>query len=86
MLECDIADKLHDKNGFTYTCTTEKTDLSAACIRCHEIDYLNSRFENFVGGNDIGKCGRGMVDRPYLFRLDIAAPVDRVSRYIDHSA
>ena len=42
MLLSDIVDKLHYKNGLTYACSSEQTDLTALGIRTEKVYDLNS--------------------------------------------
>ena len=62
MLGRDGRDEFLNQDGFADTCTAEKSDLAALCIRGQKVDDLDARFENFRRGALFGECGRFAVD------------------------
>ena len=42
MLGCDIMNQLLDQYGFSYSCTTEKSDFSTLLVRAEKVNHLDS--------------------------------------------
>ena len=66
----NIIDKLHDKHGFTYTGTTEKTDFSTFAIRFKQINDFNSGIKDFSSDSKVIKFRSRLVDRADTIRSD----------------
>jgi hypothetical protein len=39
---CNIVNQLLDQNGFAYSGTAKKTNLTTLCIRLNKINYFNT--------------------------------------------
>ena len=100
MCSCDIMDKFHNNNGFTYACTAEQTDFTAHCIRSDKVNDFNACFQNFSACCLLVKSRSRTVDRPvvccFYFRVimvnsftenvEDTAQYAGANRYADRSA
>ena len=57
VLSRDITNQLLNQNGFTYTCSTEQTDLSTLLIRAEQINDLNSGLQYLCRGGLLSNDG-----------------------------
>src|SRR5690554_984274 len=82
VLSRDVVDQLHHVYGFTYTGTTEQTDLATLGKRAHQVDNLDAGFQQLVGRCLI-RVGRSLtVDRVTFFFTDRTTLVDRVTQNV----
>src|SRR5690349_2476552 len=78
----DIINKLLDKNGFAYPCTSEKADFTTFSVRFDQVDYFDASEQNFRGSTQVFKQRRLIVDRTAIGFINSWQPVNRVSRHI----
>ena len=82
----DRADQLLDEDGLADAGAAEQADLAALRVRREEVDDLDARLEDLLGGSEVFDRGRRAVDRPALLRLDIARVVDRLAEEVEDPA
>ena len=82
VLTCNVADKFKDKDCLTYTCASEKTDLSASGERNEKVNDLDARFKNGLCRKLFSERRRFSVDRPVVIRLDLTTVIDRSSESV----
>ena len=83
MFCCDVTDQFLDQYGFTYTGTTEQTDLTTFGIGCQKVDYFDTCLQDLYNRALFLK-GRGIsVDYPVLFFLQAFSTIDGVTQYIN---
>ena len=82
---CDVTDQFLDQYGFTYTGTTEQTDLTTFGIGCQKVDYFDTCLQDLYNRALFLK-GRGIsVDYPVLFFLQAFSTIDGVTQYIEQT-
>ena len=86
MLCGDIADQLLDEHGLTDSRTSEKTDLTALCIRRQKVNDLDPRLQDLHHRALVFKCRRLSVDDPFLRIIDGRTVIDRLSQHIEQPA
>jgi hypothetical protein len=50
MAFCNVVDQFLNENGLAHAGAAEQANLTALCIRCEQIDNLNTGYENFILG------------------------------------
>ena len=83
---CNISDQFLNQNGFTNTSTAEQTNLTALCIRCKQVDNLDTSFQNFNNRALIPERRSFSVDCPLLLCMHFSGVVNRFTQNIEHSA
>ncbi len=86
MLFGDRADQLLDENGLADAGAAEQADLAALRVRREEVDDLDPRLEDLLSGSEVLDRRGGAMDRPALFRLDVARVVDRLAEQVEDAA
>ena len=86
MCSCYIVDQLHDKNCFSYTCTTEKTDLTTLCIRTDQVNNLDSCLQNLCCRHLFFIRRSLTMDRPAFLCLRCRKIVYRVTQKVKYSS
>ena len=82
----NVINKLHNKYSFSYTGTTEKTNLTSLGIWGEQVDDLDTSDEQLGSGTLILEGGSVSVDRQEFVRLDRALLVDWLADDVDDSA
>ncbi|MNZ93529.1 hypothetical protein D3C78_1126000 [compost metagenome] len=85
VLLSDVIDKLLDCNGFTYTRASEKTDFTALCIWCKQVDNFNACFKNFRLCGQFVKSRSRAVNRKINLRLRLASLVNWLAKYVKYA-
>ena len=70
MLGRNVVDELHDQNRLADARAAEEADLSAAGVRCDQVNDLDARLENLRRCLLVVELRRGAVDRPALLVAD----------------
>ena len=86
MLSRNVADQLLNEDGFSDTGTAEQTDLSALCIRCDQINNLNSGLQNFLYRALIRKLRRLAVNFPAFCIRKALLSVNGIPQYIEQTS
>ena len=86
MLGRDVSDQLLNQDRLTDTCTTEQTDLTTLCVRCQQIDDLDTGLENLLYRILVLELRRLPVDLPVLLCLRCRLSIDRIAQHIKQSA
>ena len=86
MALCDVVDQFLNKNGLTNAGAAEQTDFASLCIRCEQVDNLNTGDENFGFGRLVGEQRRFCVDRVGLCSANGATFVDRLTNDVHDAA
>mmetsp|Transcript_35100 Transcript_35100/g.73103 ORF Transcript_35100/g.73103 Transcript_35100/m.73103 type:complete len:448 (+) Transcript_35100:278-1621(+) len=67
VVDGNVVNKFHNNNGFSYTGTTEKTNLSSLGVRGKEINNLDSGHKNVLGTTLFAESRSGTMQRGPLF-------------------
>ncbi|MNM65037.1 hypothetical protein D3C81_764580 [compost metagenome] len=86
MLLGNVINQLLNCYGFTYTGTTEETNLTALSIRSEQVDNFNSSFQNLGLCRQILEFRRFAVDWISKFCCYSALVVDRFTKYVKYPA
>ena len=86
MLRRDVPDQLLNQDRLTDSGTTEQTDLTTLCVRCQQIDDLDTGLENLLYRILVLELRRLPVDLPVLLCLRCRLPIDRIAQHIKQSA
>ena len=86
MFGSDISDKLLNKNRLANSCTAEKTNLTAFCIRSYEVDDFDSRFKDFNDRALLLKSRSFAVYLPSFSSFDLTFFVDRLADNVEHTS
>ncbi len=62
----DVVDQLHHVDGLADAGTTEQPDLAALGKGTHQVDHLDTGFQQIVGSSLVGVSGRVAMDFPAL--------------------
>jgi len=76
----NVVNKLHDKNGFTDTGTTEKTNLTTTSVRSKKIDDLNTSDKDFFFDTLVHEGRSLTVNRVHVLRVDGTAKIDGLTK------
>ena len=82
----DVADQFLNKNGLAHARAAEEADLAAPGVGRQQVNHLDARLQNFVGGLDLGHRRRRPVDGVVALRLDGALAVDGLAQDVHHAA
>ena len=86
MLCRNVADQLLNQDCFSYAGTAEQTDLSAFCIRCKQINDLDTGLEHLDNRALLRKARRFAVDAPMLLLIEVFSSVDRLAEHVEQPA
>ena len=86
MLRCNIANQLLDQYRFSNSGTAEQTDLSAFCIRCKQINDLDTGLEHLDNRALLRKARCFAVDTPMLLLIEVFSAVDRLAEHVEQPA
>ena len=86
MLCGNVTDQFLNQYGLTYTSTTKQTNLTTLCVRCQQVNNLNTCFQHFNNRALIFKCWRFSVNTPVFFFFQRFLSVYGFSQYIKQSA
>ena len=85
MFFCDVIDQLHNGDGFSHPCTTEKTNLAALRDWHNEINDFNPRFKR-VDRRGLISITRGLaVNWELMLGANRACFIHRVTQHIENS-
>jgi hypothetical protein len=79
------SDQLLDQDGFTYTGTTEQTDLTTFGIWCQKVDNFDTCLQDLYNRALFLKGRRISVDYPVLFFLQAFSTIDGVTQNIEQT-
>ena len=82
----NIADQLLNQYGFSHASSAEQADFSAFCVGGKQVDYLDSRLQNFHGRALVGKSGRRPVNGPFLRAVSRTLAVYGIAQNVEHTS
>ncbi len=76
LLHGDVVHQFLNQNGFSNTCTTEETDLTAFDIRAEEVDDLDAGFKDDGLGRLILEFRRVVINRMLFTGVEFRTVID----------
>ena len=79
-------DQLHDKDGFSYAGSSEKTDFTALCVGADQVYDLDTGLQDFGRGHLLLVSGSRTMDRPVLFCFGSGHVVHGIAQKVENSS